>query len=591
MPEPGTRRRLIGVTWPVVALVFGIYALLTWAVVSIPAPASRAAAGALSHVVLTAAALFFNLRRARQYPDESAGWRLLAAAGAVVIVFEGALAVESAAPGLLAIPPAAWLFQTVAANGALFAGLLLLPFGPRTAQGRLRTGLDGVSFATAAFLLLWISGLRSELAGSTAAPLVHAEALFSYGANAAALGIVVYLGARSHQRFGGVLGWFALATLALSCGTALVLYGRLHGTFQLGGFAELLQLAAYPCFILAPLVQTRTADGVREDGGSLLGDTIIYAPVVLAVALGVRATVSAPPVDPVLQLGVPLLAGFVLTRQALALRDVRELSATLEVRVTERTLELQRSQQALVSAQRMEAIGRVAGGVAHDFNNVLTVVRSAAELLGDGLPVGHPSRGDLEAILGAAQSGSSLARELLAFAGGPAAAAPDGRPPEALGDAHEAVHALAWLTRTLAVGRIEYRERLEATVARVTAPGLHLEQLLSNLIGNARDAMPEGGVLTVTTAGVTLDDNALPARGAARAGDYLRLSVADSGSGIPSDLLSEVFEPFVTTKEPGKGTGLGLATCYAIARDAGGFIAVDSSPGGTRFDVFLPVRR
>jgi len=226
-----------------------------------------------------------------------------------------------------------------------------------------------------------------------------------------------------------------------------------------------------------------------------------------------------------------------------------------------------RLERQLTHAQKMEAIGRLAGGVAHDFNNIMTAVMGYAQIATESLPNDSAARDDLHEILRASGRASELTRQLLAFA---RRQVTQPRPVD--------LNTLIGETRKLL-------ERLlgEDTVLRTEpAPDLPLvlvdpgqmEQVLVNLSVNARDAMPAGGLLTIATR--------------ARDGDVL-VDVIDTGIGIPAEAQGYIFEPFFTTKEQGKGTGLGLATCYGIIRQAGGHIEVASEPGrGSRFRIILP---
>lgn len=221
-------------------------------------------------------------------------------------------------------------------------------------------------------------------------------------------------------------------------------------------------------------------------------------------------------------------------------------------------------------SQKLEAVGQLAGGIAHDFNNLLTVVLGNTELLGQ-LPLEPPeAKGLVHEIRGAADRAAGLVRQLLTFSRRQIAR------PEVI-DLNEAVSAMAGLLRRLLGERIEVRANLCSSPVRVRADRGQIEQVLMNLAVNARDAMPNGGTLTITT-GVTADPKRLAC-----------LSVADTGVGMSEDLKARVFEPFFTTKGPDKGTGLGLATVYGIVQQSSGHISVESSPGnGTTFRIHLP---
>jgi signal transduction histidine kinase len=236
-------------------------------------------------------------------------------------------------------------------------------------------------------------------------------------------------------------------------------------------------------------------------------------------------------------------------------------------------------EEQLRHAQKMESLGRLAGGMAHDFNNLMTAVLGHASFASAGLPDGHEARAEIAEIEKAARRASDLTRQLLAFARIQLVS------PSTV-DVNELLTGLDALLRRLIGEDVELITVLEPDPLCACVDPRQLEQVLVNLAVNARDAMPGGGRLVLETAEVTLREGArlpLPS------GRYARISVRDTGHGIPEELREHVFEPFFTTKDPGKGTGLGLATCYGIVRQCGGHIAVESAPGaGTCFEVYLP---
>jgi signal transduction histidine kinase/CheY-like chemotaxis protein len=249
-------------------------------------------------------------------------------------------------------------------------------------------------------------------------------------------------------------------------------------------------------------------------------------------------------------------------------------------RAAEAEREKLRSQ--LAQAQKMESVGRLAGGVAHDFNNQLMGIMNYVELCRDELPPGHPVRGHLDEITRDAQRSADIAKQLLAFARKQVIA------PKVL-DMNDALAGMLKMLRHLMGEDIELTWGPGAAVGPVKMDPGQLDQILANLCVNARDAIAGVGKVTIETANTTLDDAYCAMHADAVPGDYIRLSVSDSGCGMSKDVLAHIFEPFYTTKEVGKGTGLGLATVYGIVEQNHGHIEVQSEPGkGTTFSIYLP---
>jgi signal transduction histidine kinase/ActR/RegA family two-component response regulator len=246
--------------------------------------------------------------------------------------------------------------------------------------------------------------------------------------------------------------------------------------------------------------------------------------------------------------------------------------------------EAQREQleEQLRQAQKMEALGRLAGGVAHDFNNLLTVIKGHSELLVDRMKPADAFYGSTRQIMKTADRAASLTRQLLAFS------RMQVLQPRIL-DLNVLVADMSKMLRRLVREDIEFGFRLGDSLGRVKADPGQLEQVLLNLTVNASDAMPQGGKLTIETQRIKVDEGYALARPPLRPGKYVQLVVADTGHGMDAATMSRIFEPFFTTKEQGKGTGLGLATVYGVVRQSGGFIWVESSPGsGARFEIYLP---
>ncbi|MBI2528787.1 MAG: response regulator [Candidatus Rokubacteria bacterium] len=244
---------------------------------------------------------------------------------------------------------------------------------------------------------------------------------------------------------------------------------------------------------------------------------------------------------------------------------------------------LRQSEDQLRQAQKMEAVGQLAGGVAHDFNNLLMVIQGDSDLILRRLPEGHTLRRNAEGIREAAQQAASLTRQLLAFSRKQVLA------PRVV-DLNGIVGGMHPMLQRLLGETIHLVTVPKPDLGSVKADPGQIEQVIMNLAVNARDAMPDGGRLTIETGTLELDEVTARQHGEAAPGRYALLAVTDTGSGMDAATRARIFEPFFTTKESGKGTGLGLSTVYGIVKQSGGHIWVYSEPGrGTTFKICLPV--
>ena len=244
--------------------------------------------------------------------------------------------------------------------------------------------------------------------------------------------------------------------------------------------------------------------------------------------------------------------------------------------------ELKKMESQLLHAQKMEAIGTLAGGIAHDFNNIMTAVIGYTDLLMMEFSPPAPFKGFLENIHSASHRAIALVKNLLAYSR-------EQPVYTAKVNGNELVDNVAVLLERLAGQAVDFRWRRCLTAPVVLVDQAQMEQVLVNLVTNARDAMPEGGTLTVALEEVTLGAEEIPCSDYAHPGPYVRIAVSDTGSGMDEETRKRIFDPFFTTKEVGKGTGLGLSTSYGIVKRHGGFIRVDSEPGkGTTCSILLP---
>jgi PAS domain S-box-containing protein len=240
-------------------------------------------------------------------------------------------------------------------------------------------------------------------------------------------------------------------------------------------------------------------------------------------------------------------------------------------------------EQQFVQAQKMEAIGRLAGGIAHDFNNLLTAIMGYSELLVPRVRQDASLASDVEEIRKAGERASRLTRQLLAFS------RQQVLEPRIL-DVNVLVNDLKNMLDRLIGEDVHIEVETEPDLESVKADPSQVEQLILNLVVNARDAMPQGGRLRLTTASATLGEEAAKRHDGAAPGRYVSIAIADSGSGMSPEVLAHIFEPFFTTKPAGKGTGLGLATVFGVVKQSGGYLTIESALGaGTTITAHLPV--
>jgi PAS domain S-box-containing protein len=274
---------------------------------------------------------------------------------------------------------------------------------------------------------------------------------------------------------------------------------------------------------------------------------------------------------------VPILAGAAMLQGAEVIAIALDLTERKRAEAT-----LQQTGEQLRHAQKMEAVGRLAGGIAHDFNNVLSVILGFSDLALSDLSPGDALREDLEEIRSAGQRAADLTRQLLMFSRQQVIE------PRVL-DLNELLASTEKMLRRVVGEDVELVVAPAPSLGRVRVDPSSIEQVVMNLVVNARDAMPTGGRLVIATANVVLDEAYAGAHHGLRPGPYVRLTVADTGTGMDEATQARIFEPFFTTKERGKGTGLGLSTVFGIVQQGDGSIAVESELGrGATFRVYLP---
>lgn len=463
------------------------------------------------------------------------------AAGNTLEAAAGAWAVNRFAGGRRAVERAADLLKL-----AIFAGALATAISASVGVLTLWTaGMLPSSAAAAAWLTWWLGDASGVVIG---APLILAWCAsppqkFKGGwAEAGALALV----------FGGTL-WFVF--FRHSYPTAyLVLPGIVWASFRYGIRGSAAAVAVLTGAALFGTLHGRGPFALAPGGADLL------------LLQGFLATTA---------LSCYAMAALVWERER-AESELRRSRDRLETEVDRRTREL-------VQAQKMEAVGRLSGAVAHEFNNVLTGVAGLAELIRGAAASGSQTAADAGDIVTACRRGGALAKRLLSMTRHGAQKKPL--------DLNETVSSNEKILRLAAGEKVELALDLDAAAPAVLASADQLEQVLLNLCLNARDAMSGSGKITVSTRARTVAKAEVLSHGALPAGDYAVLAVADTGAGIPEDIRSMIFEPFFSTKKSGQGTGLGLSIVYGIVADHKGAIDLASRPGGTEFRLYLPATR
>jgi signal transduction histidine kinase len=262
-------------------------------------------------------------------------------------------------------------------------------------------------------------------------------------------------------------------------------------------------------------------------------------------------------------------------------RELREAQTRAAKKATEEAL--RQSEDQLRQAQKLEAVARLAAGVAHDFNNILTAIIGHSEMLLRALEPTDPKRKNAQQIEKCAGMAASLTRQLLIFS------RKQVTEPRVF-KLNEGIRNIEQMLRRLLGEDIEFRATLDPAAGQIKADPTQIEQVLMNLAVNARDAMPKGGKLTATTANITVDKTVLKNFPGLAPGSYVQLALTDTGTGMTDEVKAHLFEPFFTTKPVGKGTGLGLAICFGIVKQSSGHIEVESEVGkGTTFRLYFPL--
>jgi PAS domain S-box-containing protein len=444
----------------------------------------------------------------------------------------------------------------------------------------LRPYLDpdiGIFFLAAAWISAWLYGRTGGLVATALSAL--AILFFFYRPDPAIPSSGLTTGFRVVA--------FVLVSGALTWMTAAWRDGRrlFAATLSSIGDAVLVTDAAGRVTFLNPIAETLTGWPLAEAKGKPSGELLKLLaeksrePIENPAARAIRERVMVGGTDAALLVS-RAGAELPVEHSASPVRDVSgEIQgAILVFRDISKRLHLE---EQATHAQKMDAVGRLAGGVAGDFNNVLTVITGYAELLRSEISSASPMRRFVDEIIYAGERAAALTRHLLAFSRGATAQ------PRVL-DVNHILTSMEPMLRRLLGNNIELILLTAPGVGRVRADAAQVEQVVVNLSTNARDAMPRGGKLVIETANVDLDEAAVQNMGL-KAGPYVMLAVSDTGVGMDNETRSRLFEPFFTTKAPGSGSGLGLATVYGAIRQADGHVTVYSQPNcGTIFEIYLP---
>ncbi|MDO8835127.1 MAG: ATP-binding protein, partial [Vicinamibacterales bacterium] len=400
------------------------------------------------------------------------------------------------------------------------------------------------------------------------------------------VGVLIGADGQHRTQRWAVLRQWLLAAVALAA-AAHILGGLIGGQrldFRTGRLAPLLWAAPAAGLVLAarlrrylphaPLLAPRAPERARITGD---GTLLVLAAISLPLTHMLNVVAGQATAD--VQSGQGLVVAFVtLVVGVLAAAEYR----SMEVERTRLARERAELELALLQMQKMEAIGRLGGGIAHDFNNLLTAIGGYADIVLESLPGSDPTAYAMQQVRAAVDRASALTGQLLVV----------GRRQRLnleSTDVNEIIRDLPHAHRYLLAERTELRPALAADLALAWADPSQVEQVILNLVVNARDAMPDGGAIRISTSNVVLGDGAPAGWPESKPGRYVRMDIADSGTGIPEEVLPQIFEPFFTTKPAGSGTGLGLSVVYGIIRQSGGRVSVSSTVGrGTTVTVDLP---
>ncbi len=508
--------------------------------------------------VLFAVGSVMSLSRAREVPAERRGWMLIGTSRALMAL---------SGLSLIAFPVSRWPVEislgiTIFENGLVTAGLWIWPWRLDRPVRRLPHVLGSALFMGSLILFLWLSGTWA--AGLRGDPFVRVTLLGCAGFVVLVGGTGLYLVSQSPCRFGGPLGWILAGGVSAAFAVGL-LQAFVTGSVIWEPLFAMLPVAPLG-FIFAAWCR-RPVESTPDDDPSPRWSVLLYAP--YAVVGGTLAWALLRHREGLVgpTLGFLALTAVLLGRQFVLLEELRESYGLLETRVRERTRDLESMQSAVIRTERMNLAATLGAGLVHDLNNALTVVLATADSLEDRLAEG-PEAEAITDVSAAARQAAALTGRLMRFARQQREELPTSV------DLCAAVKEVEGLLRVFVGRGIDLTMDLDRAEAVVLSTRSRFEQILVNLVSNARDVLPDGGHIAVTLR---------------HADSTVELCVEDDGPGVAEEIRKHLFEPFFTTKGEGKGTGLGLVSVKALAEQDGGAVSVESHVGsGTAFHVIWP---
>ena len=550
-------------TWLLCALGLGV----AWMNLRLADPGQRPVLMGVTALVAWILAALGAFSRARMEPTRDTGWRLVGLAFGVASLFS-ALALARILRGMSTTPPpASAVFITW--GSLVLLGMAWFRFQPGLSRNQHWVGLalDVGNFLASLLLAYWLIFLRTFFVADHFPLLDRISTLGLLFGVAGLAGMFGRAACWYEHGFRGPMGFISLALVTMALNLPFLQTFLTRQPF-LGHPAQVGMIPVWLLFIVASRRPFPESRRFQLLAGVPLRDLFSFAPLAIAIpALLYSTLVRRTLLDPFAMVLLVVILLCMAARQLLALDQLRELNRTLEDRVEARSRELSEAQACLVRTERMNVIATIGAGIAHDINNFLSTSLASAELAMDDPKLPPATRDDLERIRRATEKAGALTKRLLAFGRevtGPLAFDPRDR-----------IQHLVPILRSLVPRHIELSVDLEGGGCLLGDPQA-FDQVMVNLVSNARDAIPDRGRIQLRSWNESVD---------------FIMEVADTGAGIPPEVLARVFEPFFTTKPQGVGTGLGLSSTKVIVEGFEGRIDIESAPGkGTAFRVRIPLR-